>query len=116
MTTEVDSLESLRSLQAAVLELRAAVERMEDIRDAAIRRYCARAGVNRSELARELGMSRAGLYKVLALAHGEDGEPDVDALEYLDRLWDIALDAWQSAGFEGDPDEYFPLEAVVRGD
>lgn len=118
MSTEKDNdAAQVIALAQAVRDMRAAVESLEAARDAAIRRHCERLEVNRVQLARALGLSRARLYAILEplVVADEDGRqyPDIDAIERADALWQEAVSRWQESGGEGSPDDYFPLEDVV---
>lgn len=120
MSIEEDTdLAQVVALSQGVRDLRDAVESLEAVRDAAIRRHCARPGVNRVHLARALGISRSRLYAILEppIVTAEDGEEWLDdsAVERADSLWFEAVSRWENSGHEGTPDDYFPLDDVVAG-
>lgn len=107
--------EQVVTLARAVRDMRAALERLEASRDAAIRRYvAANSSVNRSELARDLGLSRTRFYGVLdpQVFRNQDDELDFsfEALDRADALWNAALERWEEAERVGDIDDYFPLD------
>ena len=91
------------ALARKLVTARDAAQRMEDARDAAIRR-AASLGAHRDDLARDLHINRSRLFVIL-------NEPDTEdpALwEWLDQQEAIAVERWEASGREGLPDDYWP--------
>lgn len=106
-----DELERFQQLAQTVTELRAASKKFEQLRDSEFRRLRA-AGVSVIDLANVAGLTRFRVYQIL-----EQPVDDFDVPEYLERFdaaFDHALDEWEAAGRDGDLDDYFPLEALLK--
>jgi len=109
-------LAQLASLSRAIVELRSALARVEDSRDALIRRLDG-AATNRTLIADVAGLTRGRVWQIINPTYrgelDEDAEPDFELLEFADRLWEHAVDQWMESGREGSPDDYFPIDATL---
>jgi hypothetical protein len=112
-------LEELRTLGSAIRDTRAALARLESLRDAKVRHLDTLRIVPRTQIAEVLGVSRGRVWTLLnpEAVVDEDGrviDVDTDLIEFGQMLFDTAHDEWEAAGFVGRPDDYFPIDAVLR--
>lgn len=118
-TKRDDDRAQVIALAHAVYAMRDALNRLESMRDAAVRRYDRSGRINRAALARDMGMSRSRFYDIVdpEIQLAPDGEldfVDFEAIERADALWEAAIDRWEAADREGDVDDYFPLDQATR--
>lgn len=106
-------MEQLRAISASVVEMRSVLSRLEIYRNETIRRLRAE-GYSAIKLAKVSELGRAMIYVIL------DGpRPDADDFEYaelserIDGGWERALHDWEQTGFDGELEDYFPLEALL---
>jgi len=115
-SSPVDTLAQLRMFVDGTDTLRAAADRMMRMRDEAIRQADAAGVMTRVELAKFVGVDRSRLYVILA-----NPDPDDEALaehlfESMAELVQEAVSRWESSDYDGSPDDYFPIEDVLRAD
>lgn len=110
-------LQQLAALSRAVLEMRSALGRVEDARSALVRRLDGQ-GVNRTLMADVAGVARSRIWQIINPVERLDGhgeiEPDFELLEFADDLWEHAVAQWDENDRAGSPDDYFPVDALLR--
>lgn len=117
-TLNEPELAQLASMSRAIVDLRSALNRLEDSRAALIRRLDS-SGTNRALMADVAGLSRGRIWQIMNPAYREgadgfDADVDTDLLNLADSLWEYAVDQWEKSGGDGSPDDYFPIDAVLR--
>lgn len=119
MTNALDGeLRRLRTVVHSIDKLREAVAGLERVRNESVRRLY-REGTAAVEIARQADIVRSRVYQIITRPEpDEDGELFADEWEWEQRFDDamlIAHEEWHRAGGEGDPEDYFPLEDLLRG-
>lgn len=116
-STPVDTsklLMQVRVFADATLDLRRHAERMNAMRDEAIRELDRASIISRTELAEMIGVERSRLYVILANVDDDDEDGQIALHQEMEELMDQTLFYWSEAGMRGNADDYFPIENVLR--
>lgn len=116
MSTPVDDreLDQLRALGASLEDLRKTTRRVEALRDNLLRDMRTR-GVSAIALAQAAELVRSRVYQILEAPPENADDYDMALFaERFDAALDMAVTEWLERGQVGSPEDFFPLEQLVR--
>lgn len=112
MSTELDIVSRLVGATAIADAAREAADRLAAYRDDLLRQ-ARQDGVSAIQIAKVTGLSRPRVYQILNAPHPDDYEASEDLALQMHALWHIAEDRWESEGYQGHIEDFFPLGEAI---
>jgi hypothetical protein len=108
MSTELEIVGRLVGATAIADAAREAADRLADYRDDLLRQARLE-GIPAARIASLTGLSRPRVYQIINAPHPDDASANEDLAEQMSALWHIAENEWESQGYQGRVEDYFPL-------